>query len=62
VQTSVVSVENVTGSPELVLALTVNGALPNVLSPSGSKVIVWPSPAMVNCADPVSDVCATSPG
>jgi hypothetical protein len=41
VQTLVVAVLNVTASPEVALAETVNGASPKFLPPSAPKLIVW---------------------
>ena len=41
VQMVVVSDLKLTASPELAVALTVNGAVPNVLLRSGPKVMVW---------------------
>ncbi len=41
VQTGVVVLVNVTGSPELAVALTEKGALPKVWFASAAKAIVW---------------------
>jgi hypothetical protein len=52
VQTGIVALEKLTGSPELAVALTVKGAVPKALSPRRANVIVWSSlPAAVTLND-----------
>ena len=62
VQLSVAPTENVTGFPEAPpVALTVNGASPNVLFANAANEIVWLALFTVSWADPLFDANEASP-